>query len=384
MLLQTILLMFGLLALAAAVVDLGFARVAQVQMQAGVDTAALEVLRSRDSSGSGANRHNARLYAWNTYVDPANQRLVGAGADLTLTGGEPGRNGMQTISVGADPVYRPCLALNLSNAPNGDVVTGKVKPAGTRPMDYADDFTRYIDPGDGTDSVLVRMRRTGYRPEGGPDTPQSDPNCNSETATTSAGPGVPLLFGLGSTIQPNASGYSVRQHGVTVRATAVADSRPVRRIAAAYAAPLAISRDFWEGTSNGSGYTLTSSGGGIVTVAGTGTEIGFSWGTGAPPTRIGDTINAGGRAPAASGPRYVPIYVRYRGDRVVIGFGYASVVSDGAGDISSFVPVHRRMADAGASALAAEGLSGSATDIAYVSSQNASLGTALMAPSLLR
>src|SRR5918995_462469 len=47
-LVYVVLMLFGLLALAALVIDVGFARLTQRQMQTATDTAALEALRFRD------------------------------------------------------------------------------------------------------------------------------------------------------------------------------------------------------------------------------------------------------------------------------------------------------------------------------------------------
>ena len=115
-----------------------------------------------------------------------------------------------------------------------------------------------------------------------------------------------------------------------------------------------------------------------------GTETGFLWSGGSVPVRIGATIPTGAGSGGTDGSYYVPIYNSYGGDRVVIGFGYAAVVYSLNGKTCWVSPVHRWMASAGASALAAEGIPGTATYVSFVSSQNASLQKALMAPALAR
>lgn len=383
MLIQTILLMFALLGIVAAVVDLGYARIAQVQMQTGVDSAALEGLRGRDAvigdaaASDLARRQDARLFATKSYEDPAGERLVGAGPAFTLSGGRTAANAAQLLVVSADPVYRPTLALNSANVIHGDIVSGAPvgSQAGVENDSYGrDDFVPAdTNSAPAGEAVLVRMRRTDGRNT--LDTPDG--------STVSAGPALPLLFGLGSTVtRADPSSYSVRHHGFTVRATAIASSRPARRISSSLAASFALTKEFWINMPNAAAYSLTSNSGGSLTLPASGTVAGYS--TTAALTVIGQNFTTAGLVPVVSSLRlYVPIYDTISGVNCVIGFGYVLVNSDGSGGLS-LTPTRNRVADRGATAQVAEGVSGTAADIAAITSANASLPYALAAPALIR
>ena len=160
-----IMMFFGLMGLAALVIDMGFARLAQRQMQTAVDSAALEGLRSRDAqlqdfpqgwqqdadfqtqvmSSGTFNPDIARRWAasnavaslFTDYVDPNTGGTVsyGAGPVVTFSGGiDPPADmaASQVMQPGAPPVYQPTradgitagLELNTGNAPEGDMVAG--------------------------------------------------------------------------------------------------------------------------------------------------------------------------------------------------------------------------------------------------------------------
>ncbi len=286
MLILFALIVFALLALAALVIDLGFVRLTQQEMQTGTDAAALEGLRWRDAPTpaswglTGNTDQDRRQLAGqlNALEYDADYNLAttdgqyGAGPVISFTGGVTEANALQSVT--GTSVYKPDLQSNAQdNAQGGDMVAGTyTPPQPPQPPTEAQDYTRNdFTPGPaGTatsaPSFLVRMRRT------------EDPR---ETATnapgvSSVGPSLPLLFGRGSMIaggDPNA-GYSVRFHGLTVRSTSIADARHAKTIGPAYpaalypnatpafnglsgAAPFALSLASWNGLAAGAAATAT-------------------------------------------------------------------------------------------------------------------------------
>jgi hypothetical protein len=158
----------------------------------------------------------------------------GAGGDL---------NALQTISVPDPHVYNPDLQLNRGNEPEGDLVSGTFDAM--QPPVENDDYTRLdfipgiamsvsdcpdSEPGSppiADDAFLVRLRRT------------NDFDGLDELAgVSSRGPALPLLFGRGAAIgsDPDAE-YSPRIHGLTVRATAIAQAYPALTVGPQVAVP---------------------------------------------------------------------------------------------------------------------------------------------------
>ena len=370
MLTQSILLVFALMGIAALVVDMGYVRLTQVQMQSGVDTAALEGLRQRDAIGDAGRRQAAGLMVTGTYTDPAGERLVGAGPELTLSGGVTEANGSQLLSVSADPVYRPQLAENSANVEHGDMVSGTFGAGvtGTETDAYTrDDFAPAA--GGTAPAFLVRMRRTDGR--NALDAPDG--------ATVSTGRSLPLLFGLATTLQrAPGSDYSVRFDGITVRATAIADGRPARRVSSAMAAPFGLDRDFWTAMPDGIPVVLDVDAARVLrsglVVAGF-----FTAGTN---NRIGQGIAASGVAIGVAGPMYAPVYANIAGTARVIGFGYVNVAAGGASTLV-MTRTRSRMAGAGASIHVAEGFAG-VPDLAVLLAANNTLDGSLLAPALVR
>jgi len=150
----------------------------------------------------------------------------GAGPDITLSGGNPVLNANQDLALAAMPVYKPSLQLNVDetdsvvNEAHGDMVSGSYTfvPASEDAQYSRTDFSP-ADPATspGANAFLVRLRRTND--------PEGLDNVNNES---SAGSSLPLVAGMGSTIQGNPDG--LRFTGVTVRAAAIADARPVRQV----------------------------------------------------------------------------------------------------------------------------------------------------------
>ena len=283
-----VMMFFGLMGLAALVIDMGFARLAQRQMQSAVDSAALEGLRWRDqfpiwlstdpeflamrpgfqpaSPSSGDIDCARRLLAsrvvsyrtpgstftdsgmFSDYVDGAGGTVFyGAGPVVNFSGGigPPEWAASQLMQPGNPPVYQPQradrtpgLELNLNtNATEGDMVAGtygsnpSYQPA---PGGWNDenssygrcDFTPALPGSSASSAFLVRMRRTN--------------NLNGldqEPGISSSGPTLPVLFGRGSMMaRSGGSGQLSVSSGITVRATAIASTGPARTVGRPFAA----------------------------------------------------------------------------------------------------------------------------------------------------
>ena len=146
MLVQVALIAFALCGLLSLVVDIGYARLTQGQMQSAADAAALEGLRQRDVGvrnpvtgvtvndpfasdclrRAAANRIVRRTFDDNFDPidgDPGYQ--FGAGPVVDLTDGVTSVHALQTISVPDPHVYKPDPQLNQQNQVYGDMVSGR-------------------------------------------------------------------------------------------------------------------------------------------------------------------------------------------------------------------------------------------------------------------
>jgi hypothetical protein len=190
-LLQAVMLVFALFGIAAAVIDVGIARHAQLVMQGAADAAALDGMRYRDALGDEGRRERARdlVVAWfdDGFGEAGDEFGYGAGPQFELANGIGEIDASATFAV-LEP-YVPDLQLNLGNEEYGDLFA----------------------PSDA--EFLVRLRRT---PIDSPDAP-----FDRIAGVSSAGPPLPYLFGRGSLI-----GKEQRVAGITVRATAIATARP--------------------------------------------------------------------------------------------------------------------------------------------------------------
>jgi hypothetical protein len=262
-------IVFAAMAIAALVLDLGFARLTQLQMQTAADSSALEGLRLRDdlpavwrpngvtppalpqglTNSCGAQPATAYDPAnpqWQQWIDCArrysaseltsvtfdddlnpadgDQQQFGAGPVATVTDaiGDPALEAGGIISTPAPPVYKPILQANSGNAAQGDLVSGtygwnQAYDAPTAALDESQDYSRrdfVPDAAPGTipdTGFLARLRRSGESFGGG-------------SAIASNGPPIPFLFGRGSMIarMSGENGNLSVQSGVTVRATAIA------------------------------------------------------------------------------------------------------------------------------------------------------------------
>lgn len=228
---QFALLAFGFFAIAAAVIDMRLAMHAQQQMQVAADTAAVEALRQRDAPGAPAVLRDAARtaveFTFDDDLDPTNGDTLncGAGPIVRLTGGRPESNALAQVSIAAEKVYDPVLQFNDVNKKHGDIVTGKYVTGTARAIESSDysrnDFlpAAVADLTTPQESVLVRIRRTSESIRPNP--------LDREPNVSSAGPTLPFLFGLGTSIHGAniAPGYNPRTEGLTVRATAIASAR---------------------------------------------------------------------------------------------------------------------------------------------------------------
>jgi hypothetical protein len=260
--------LFGFMALAALVIDVGFARLAQRQMQTAVDAAALEGLRFRDEDSDLERRERAsQIVAWvfDDNLDPDDGDAIGFGAGplVELTGGvgDPSINAGQLLEIPETPFYKPWrddgmpgLELNLDNEIHGDMVAGRFDPDATRGQaaDYQrDDFSTQPpeDPDNPYDAFLVRMRRTN-----------DFQGLDGQAGISSHGPTIPYLFGRGALFpagDPEA-GYSPRHHGITVRATGIAQAQRVLSVGMPHSdldlrglAPFTLDLNYWNGLQTG-------------------------------------------------------------------------------------------------------------------------------------
>lgn len=407
---------FGLMGLAALVIDLGFARLAQRQMQCAVDSAALEGLRFRSECpgdwlndpalGGPAPSRPTTPYdeadplwqQWLTWLDGARResasrmittvfdddfdatsgdsRQFGAGPVVAFSGGigPPELAAAQTMVLSDSRVYKPHRAdgtpgveANRSNDGQGDLVagtycrnasydSGSVQRADEDAEYDRRDFTPASAASLSAPAFLARMRRTNDF--GGMDT---------EAGVSSGGPTLPFLFGRGSLISgvPGQQ-YSPRQHGITVRAGAIAvaddgvqfdgvsysvgrakaagppyqgpdPNNPANQIGVPGITPFALTRDFWEqgpwvqDSANSPQCHVT------LTVTSTGGLVSVGAVEGAPSLGqvMDPTLTQIGQQPTAAGndvpltdvaadndkrtlSRYVPVYESLG----IVGFGY--------------------------------------------------------------
>ena len=256
-----VMLAFAIMGVLAMGVDLGMAILTRSQMQAAVDTAALEGLRQRDAKRDDvfAERDLARREAasqiaalvydadgqlaeeltdggetdtFGAQLNISKPRLIGSGSPGALRRGASGRS----PQIEGSRNYKPTLQLNVENALHGDLVHGYYV-GDDDPELFPKEGKRYWrtdfqpteaisesfgDPSS-ADAFLARMRRTN-----------DFLGLDNIRGVSSSGPPLPLIFGNGGTLPMGnpAREYSYRFHGITVRATAIAQAQPVLTIGA--------------------------------------------------------------------------------------------------------------------------------------------------------
>jgi hypothetical protein len=302
MLVQLALIVFGLFAMVALVTDLGFVTLTRVQMQTAAEAAAIEGIRQRNRFSDGYSSDCVRRIAARDLVrwtfdddfDISSDALqLGAGPFVDFAGGTTELDAMATMSIPAQPVYKPALQYNLeSNAVHGDMVSGhydaaqdhdelntyarpdytevggwggglppcpaSMPPPGSQPASGASGLLAVSN-----DSFLVRLRRTR----------NVDELDDIPDVSSSARP-LPLLFSRGTAIHSDqGAGYNVRTEGLTVRGTAIAQAQPAMRVGLPSRAAnvpgawsFALTRSFASSFPNGAVVSIDASG--QMTVAG--------------------------------------------------------------------------------------------------------------------
>lgn len=323
----SILLIFGVLAIGALTIDLGLAFLTQNQMQGATDAAALEALRFRDDLGDVEARSRAITLlgaAFDDDLDPdpldPDLQHFGAGPIIGLADGVGETNAYATLSIPTTPVYKPNaegvpVQLNLSNAPHGDIVAGAYYDDQSH-VEGANYQRADFDPNSSApDAFLVRLRRT-HDPLG----------LDRVPGVSSAGPSLGLLFGLGSTVHAaDPTVYNPRTDGITVRSTSIAAVRRAVRatggtgVGSFPLAPLAIHRNAWNTVPipplSGSDFVVEAS-------------PGFD--ADSVPGTVGEEVAAGVEVQIEPGDYLIPIVDEFgAGVRLIIGFGLANLVPDG-------------------------------------------------------
>lgn len=263
-------LLFGLMAVAALVIDLGFARLTHQQMRTASDSAALEGLRGEgDSDLTYTDRQDSaeELVGWSFDDDlnPSNgdARNFGAGPQVEFVGGagNAGLNASQLIQIDPNaPTYKPSMQ------------RGAVTP----------------------EAFSVTLQRGGTNP----------PSSN----LFSQGPSVPFMFGRGSSIDRGFVG-----NGITVRSESTARGVPALSVGLAvldetnsevYPGAVAIGYQLadWNGTRTNPQ---------IITTA---------------RTEVGQEVDVSGPATTALPDGYCCIFADFSGSNRVVGFG---MIQDG-------------------------------------------------------
>ncbi|MDX2175871.1 MAG: pilus assembly protein TadG-related protein [Candidatus Sumerlaeia bacterium] len=227
-----------LFAMLALMIDLGMIRGVQARLQSAADHGAITGLRERDSGND--QREAVRTAVRQVFdddlslaVDPTN---VSAGPEISFTPGVgPNFAGQSIIT----PIsfYDPDLARNDGtqdgvtptgdppNLPHGDMLSGTYIASASHeegvnfPNPYLrDDFLPNLAAVPDAPSFLVRVRRvTDFLGLG----------FENEPFISTSAPGLPMLFGRATTAwNDGGSPYQPRVHGLSVRATAIADEQP--------------------------------------------------------------------------------------------------------------------------------------------------------------
>ena len=377
-------LMFALMGLAALVIDIGFARLTQRQMQTAVDSAAIEGLRFRDDPNvPEADRDESRrnrasdvvAMIFDDDLDPDNgddgafydaanpdphageqfnvDGQFGAGPILEFTDGvndddpvgdtklaaskfihsESNPNPNPKVgSYRATPFYKPVIQHNDGNENHGDLVAGNFLEDQATPDDEVEhdenaDYVRSDFDLTEDSAFLARLRRTNdFR------------GLDNIAEESSSGPPVPYLFGRGSLLafrDPTVT-YSPRHHGMTVRATGIADARPVRSVGLPYEsatpplqglARFALRLSYWNSLMTGTADQRSVSGGIITDVVADRGRFFNSGSIDLMPVVIGRTLPTAWTPDDGTYTGYVAIYESIptgTGVDRIVGFGVAT------------------------------------------------------------
>ena len=166
-----VMMFFGLMGLAALIIDMGFARLAQRQMQTAVDSASLEGLRWRDASLT-AHPPNPRQQAsqivaslFTDYVDSSGGTVhYGAGPVVNFSGGiGPAELAASQLMQPGTPPVLPARKAGVKHPTTPRRATWWREPIPGQPGVEGDDYTRTdftpAPSGSSTgNAFLVRMR----------------------------------------------------------------------------------------------------------------------------------------------------------------------------------------------------------------------------------
>ena len=296
-------ILFGIMGLAALVIDVGFARLTQRQMKQATDVAALEALRTTDVDsddpdiflGRTADTELGRRQMADDMVTvlfdddfdaTADSRNFGAGPQLNLTGGIPLNDGFsasQLLTLPAAVSYKPALEQNVGNDAAGDVVTTAT-------------------------DVTVRLRRD---------------NTGTLPGVRSNGGAVPFLFARGTLMSS-----ATKAAGVQLDVRSVSSTRPVVRIGAAQTVggvtmpggiSFGIARSVWESlTENTATPTPLATDSVGTTVDGLGNTTILR--------EVGADVRVLPVAQTADG--YCAVFESIGGNLRVIGFGWIQITPD--------------------------------------------------------
>ena len=409
---------FAFMALAALVIDIGFARLTQRQMQLATDAASLEGVRFRDELppgyALGTNLESARrqqasdVVQW-TFDDDFNVTNgdvfnFGAGPNVELGAGidQSGEiHASQLIT--ATGVYKPTgLEPNLVDAAHGDMVAGSYDDAAANHREdstYARlDFTpkSMLGPTEPDNAFLIRMRRL-----------HADFDLlDTEAGVSSRGPELQYLWGRGAPlpVRNDNGDYLPRKHGVTVRATAIANARPAMTVGAVQlvavgndvpgATPFALRLSAWESLDNTrsvkpsvkivSGELEDSILGqvGFPVSASQRTSIGAQIET--EPSGADWVATMVDSLAEVDGSRkgYVILYddTIHAMDNIVIGFGLVTDVTQIGSDEFQMTIVKNRIASTNASSVATATISGTIADAVLQANKTLEASGGLLAP----
>lgn len=294
-----ILFLLGLVGILALTLDFGFVLLSRRTMQTAVNSAALEGARNFDQRG----RREAREVIQNVFdddMDPSdNPTTLGAGPKQTLVqrdGSDRARLGEGTddselFGDRFQYVYHPAPELNTDNEIHGDLVAGDYQETASHAesSDYQrQDFVPSIQG----QAFLARIRRT-------PDRVGVATSLDRVEGTSSSGDGSPLLMGQLMPFTPNsAGGRDIRRDGVTIRATAIADNRPIVYVGSAIHADLFSATPYGKYADSAEFRELDST-----------------------PRCLGEMVSAGATVDQQNVPTgYVAALYNYNGNDYVVGF----------------------------------------------------------------
>jgi hypothetical protein len=308
--------LFALIPLMALVVDLGMASLTRRQMQTAVDSAALEGLRFRDDAtlSNSQRRQRVRTLVKAIYDDNLDdtEDLMNFGAGPSITFHDeptdieiPGTDFQAERTIRPENVgtYKPDMELNEDNELHGDIVFGHYDEDVPTHQEAADYFRDDFGLMGGANAALVRLRRTDRSEAGAA-------GLDQQLGISSSGPTVPYLFGRG--LFTEAPSLNQREHGMVLRATAIARAVPARTVGVASlevpegVAPIWVEFSDWNSPVVSFPQPVTISG----------------------PVSLGQAFSpmVGLPLPPAFSDRYIPIYQTLASGRtVVVGFGIGSM-----------------------------------------------------------